>query len=427
MVWVQGHMLANALLCPDLNPDQLFNDVTFYLDTPLIVRLLALEGTRERKAALALIRLLADLGGNIAGDDRLVEAISGVRRLEACRRAGVAWRAEVRDASFSDAERAALMHGENEWTEGISPLENAVQWKAMLDAAVFRNQSALAHALGCHRGTVSRAARTVTNLFGEPWIERLVRPAMHEFSVRSAERLAQAMADPDARARQGARPGHRPRHAARRAAPRCAVRQARDSAGNRLPAPRRQRGTRSRHRQDRARQGRRLVGRRAPAPADARRHGRTRRTGRSPVRRANRARGGSSPRSPHRRHGHRGGSQERRPVPARTWPRRCAPSAAAGNRPLWRHRGPRRRPGGLGDPSEPPRAAGRARPGLFVFRVARVRHAPHARAVRSGRAGAPGDDSRPNGPTIFQASVSLGPASPRALRGAERGGWRPFK
>ena len=69
-----------------------------------------------------------------AGDTHLVEAIFGVRRLEACRRAGVTWRAEVRDASFSDADRAALMHGENEWAERISPLENAVQWKAMLDA-----------------------------------------------------------------------------------------------------------------------------------------------------------------------------------------------------------------------------------------------------------------------------------------------------
>ena len=44
----------------------MFNEVTFYLDTPLIVRLLALEGTRKRDAVLELIRLLADLGGSIA-------------------------------------------------------------------------------------------------------------------------------------------------------------------------------------------------------------------------------------------------------------------------------------------------------------------------------------------------------------------------
>lgn len=135
------------------------------------------------------------------GEGYLVEAIFGVRRLAACRRAGVPWRAEVRDSTLSDADCAALMHSENEWTEGISPLENAVQWKAMLDAGVFRNQSALADALGCHRGTVSRAIRTVSNLFGEAWIDRLVRPVMHEFSVRAAEQLARALADPSARAR----------------------------------------------------------------------------------------------------------------------------------------------------------------------------------------------------------------------------------
>ena len=129
-----------------------------------------------------------------AGDTHLVEAIFGVRRLEACRLAGVTWRAEVRDASFSDADCAALMHGENEWTASVSPLENAVQWKAMLDAGVFVNQSALAAEIGCHRGTVSRAVRTATALFAEEWLARLVRPVLHEFTGRSADRLADAYA-----------------------------------------------------------------------------------------------------------------------------------------------------------------------------------------------------------------------------------------
>ena len=129
------------------------------------------------------------------GDTHLVEAIFGVRRLDACRRAGVPWRAEVRDASFSDALCASLMHGENEWTEPVSPLENAVQWKAMLDAGVFPHGAALAAELGCHRGTVARAVRTAAALFGEAWIERLVYPVMHEFSGRSADRLADACAD----------------------------------------------------------------------------------------------------------------------------------------------------------------------------------------------------------------------------------------
>ena len=151
---------------------------------------LALSIRRDGQQQLGLARRLPP------GDSHLVEAVFGIRRLEACRRAGLPWRAEVRDASVSDAECASLMHGENEWTEGVSPLENAIQWKAMLDAGVFKNQSALADSLGCHRGRVSRAVRNATVLFGEDWLARLVRPVLHEFSGRSADRLAEACADP---------------------------------------------------------------------------------------------------------------------------------------------------------------------------------------------------------------------------------------
>ena len=135
------------------------------------------------------------------GDAHRVEVIFGVRRLEACRRAGVSWRAEVREAALSDSQCAALMHGENEWTEGVSYLENALQWKAMLDAGVFESQSALAEELGCHRARVSRALKTASVLFGEPWIEHLVRPLMHEFAGRAADRLAEACVDETRRAK----------------------------------------------------------------------------------------------------------------------------------------------------------------------------------------------------------------------------------
>lgn len=155
---------------------------------------LASSIARDGQQQLGLARRLPP------GDTHAVEVIFGVRRLEACRRAGIRWRAEVREASFSDSRCAALMHGENEWTEGVSPLENAAQWKIMLDAGVFKNQSALAAELGCHRGTVSRAVRTATALLGERWIERLVRPVMHQFSGRSADRLADACIDQRQRA-----------------------------------------------------------------------------------------------------------------------------------------------------------------------------------------------------------------------------------
>ena len=163
---------------------------------------LASSIARDGQQQLGLARRLPP------GDTHAVEAIFGVRRLEACRRAGVPWRAEVRDAAFSDAQCAALMHGENEWTEGVSPLENAAQWMTMLEAGVFANQSALAADLGCHRGTVSRAVRTAKALLGERWIERLVRPVMHEFTGRSADRLADACVDGTRRSQAKRRARH---------------------------------------------------------------------------------------------------------------------------------------------------------------------------------------------------------------------------
>jgi ParB family chromosome partitioning protein len=150
---------------------------------------LASSIARDGQQQLGLARRLP------SGESHAVEAIFGVRRLDACRRAGARWRAEVRDESFTDAQCAALMHSENEWTAGVSALENAAQWKAMLDAGVFTNQSALANQLGCHRSTVSRGLRTVSVLLGEPWIERLVRPVMHDLTGRSADRLVDACED----------------------------------------------------------------------------------------------------------------------------------------------------------------------------------------------------------------------------------------
>ena len=178
----------------DVRPWRFHNRSQSGMDDPALDALAA-SIRRDGQQQLGLARRLP------AGDTHAVEAIFGVRRLEACRRAGVRWRAEVRDASFPDAQCAALMHDENEWTEGVSPLENALQWQAMLKAGVFPSQSALADHIGCHRGTVSRAIRTVAVLFGESWLERLVHPVMHEFTGRSADRLADALVDANSRRR----------------------------------------------------------------------------------------------------------------------------------------------------------------------------------------------------------------------------------
>ena len=67
LVLVQGHMLANALMCPDLaNAPTNFRNVTFYLDTPLLVQILGSEGEPRQTAIRELITLVNSLGGKVA-------------------------------------------------------------------------------------------------------------------------------------------------------------------------------------------------------------------------------------------------------------------------------------------------------------------------------------------------------------------------
>lgn len=67
IVVLQGHMLANALLCPDLqNAPKTYKGMVFYLDTPLLVRLLGAEGEAKRAATENLVKLLQNLGGTVA-------------------------------------------------------------------------------------------------------------------------------------------------------------------------------------------------------------------------------------------------------------------------------------------------------------------------------------------------------------------------
>jgi hypothetical protein len=67
MILVQGHMLANALLCPDLqNAPKTYKGVTFYFDTPLLVQRLGLEGGLKKHAVEELIALVGKLEGIVA-------------------------------------------------------------------------------------------------------------------------------------------------------------------------------------------------------------------------------------------------------------------------------------------------------------------------------------------------------------------------
>jgi len=67
LVVVQGHMLANALLCPDLQQaPKTYKGMTFYFDTPLLIRRLGLEGRAKQAAVESLIVLLLKLGATVA-------------------------------------------------------------------------------------------------------------------------------------------------------------------------------------------------------------------------------------------------------------------------------------------------------------------------------------------------------------------------
>ena len=67
IVLVQGHMLANALTCPDLrDAPKNFKNVIFYIDTPLLVRAIGADGDTLRSATIDLLDLVRNLGGKVA-------------------------------------------------------------------------------------------------------------------------------------------------------------------------------------------------------------------------------------------------------------------------------------------------------------------------------------------------------------------------
>lgn len=81
IVLLQGHMLANSLLCPDLQQaPRSYKEVTFFLDTPLLVRRLGLEGLPKEQAAIELIGLVRHLGGKVAAFSHSVEELERVIR-----------------------------------------------------------------------------------------------------------------------------------------------------------------------------------------------------------------------------------------------------------------------------------------------------------------------------------------------------------
>ena len=67
MILAQGHMLANALLCPDLSSLKAnYRDVTFYFDTAILLNCLGLNGPEKQASLSELLSLVKNLGGELA-------------------------------------------------------------------------------------------------------------------------------------------------------------------------------------------------------------------------------------------------------------------------------------------------------------------------------------------------------------------------
>ena len=76
---VKGHMLSNALLCPDLEAiGRKFDDVKFFFDTPYLFRLLGLDGTAHKKLALELTGLLKNLRGKLYVFSHTLDEMSSI-------------------------------------------------------------------------------------------------------------------------------------------------------------------------------------------------------------------------------------------------------------------------------------------------------------------------------------------------------------
>ncbi len=84
IVLVKGQMYANALTCPDLESlEKKFDNVTFYLDTPLVLNLLGLQGAGLYQASEELITLVRDLKGSVGVFSHTLEETKGVLRFAA--------------------------------------------------------------------------------------------------------------------------------------------------------------------------------------------------------------------------------------------------------------------------------------------------------------------------------------------------------
>jgi len=81
---VKGKMLSNALLCEDLTSiDAKFDKVTFYVDSPLLLRLLNLDSESNNRTSIELLKALKQLGARVAIFRHCVIEAEGILRYAA--------------------------------------------------------------------------------------------------------------------------------------------------------------------------------------------------------------------------------------------------------------------------------------------------------------------------------------------------------
>ena len=145
LILLQGHMLANALMCPDLQGlagD--YDRVTFYLDTPLLIHSMGCEGEDKQSAARELIALVRKLGGKVAAFSHSRDELQNVLRGAAAYldspygRGGIVLEARKSGTTKSDLLFLAAVVEEKLNEAGIS-LEDTPRYSEpfQIDEAVF--------------------------------------------------------------------------------------------------------------------------------------------------------------------------------------------------------------------------------------------------------------------------------------------------
>jgi len=98
MVVVKGHMLSNALLCPDLeSTERKLGNLLLFFDTPLILDLLGLHGEEHLESTMEILLLVQRLGAKVVIFEHTLQEVNTVL-----------WTAETNPKGVGKLERVVL-------------------------------------------------------------------------------------------------------------------------------------------------------------------------------------------------------------------------------------------------------------------------------------------------------------------------------